>query len=107
MFEITDMAMIVQAVSLAVALASGVAALIYFVRKPRETEDYQTIDETETIGSPSPSSLEQPSNMVPIMVYVPKSTLNEILRSALVMRFTPPPPKSKPRELFRRVGESE
>ena len=43
MFEITDMSMIIQAVSLAVALASGVAALIYFVRKPRETEDYQLV----------------------------------------------------------------
>ena len=144
MFEISDLATIIQMVSLAAALVSGAAALIYFVRKPRETEEYaedqsrpsnlsrnyQQTSEPKTVPeNPSPTAIlpfEQPPYMVSIYVpmYVPKSALDEILRSMSTqtsrtpprvtppsmpsMKFTPPLPKSPKskdlkEELIRRV----
>ena len=147
MFEITDLATIIQVVSLAVASVSGVATLIYFLRNPRETEEYAEDHQSrpsrrsqnqinETVPeNPSPPGLpnfEQPPNIVPsnmvplyVPIFVPKSTLDEILQPMsnrtsrtlpLATKFAPSlPPKEMPKSpkskdlskvLIRRVGES-
>ena len=126
MFEITDLTTIIQVVSLAVALVSGVAALIYFVRKPRETEEEYAEDHqrsrrsqnqiNETVPeNPSPPRVVNenmpnlgqplnivPSNMVPIYVpmYVPKSALDEILRLMSTQTSRIPPQVTPPSMKF-------
>ena len=118
MFGITDLATIIQVVSLAVAVVCGVAVFLYFAKRPRGSRE---TDQFEREPPPRTSNAIEQQPMEPVVpIYVSESLFRQVVQSSEYRRspqpakpmsgqegvvWKPKPKRSLKEELVRRVEE--